>query len=55
MEIKLQGQAVREGRVSVRLLTRTLSSVQNTVYQLGSLRLKRDPAARGRLPEAVER
>lgn len=53
--VKLEGEAIKDGRVSVRLLTKTLGNLQATVFQLANARLERDPATRGRPPQRIER
>lgn len=53
--VKLEGEAIKDGRVSVRLLTKTLGSLQATVFQLANARLERNPSTRGRPPQRIER
>ncbi|MHB0886088.1 MAG: hypothetical protein ACYC6V_10330 [Bacillota bacterium] len=53
--VKLVGEAIKDGRVSVRLLTKTLGNLQATVFQLANARLERDPSTRGRPPQRIER
>lgn len=55
IRVTLEGEAVSDGRVSVRLLTKTLQAIQDVALQLGKARLARDPSTRGRAPAIVER
>lgn len=53
--LKLVNKELRSGKISVRLLTKTLSSLQKTVYSLGNSRIKREVVTQGRHPSIVER
>lgn len=53
--IKLSGKTEKEGKVSVRLLSRVLSNVQQTLIQLGKSRYETIPSKAGRTPSVIER
>lgn len=55
LTVKLEGQAVADGRVSVRLLAKTLDGIQAAAYEIGRARLARDPGAWALKPSVVDR
>ena len=55
IDVKLGGPAVRNGRVPVKLLTKTLDNVQQALVQIGKATIQRDPAQRGPTPDVVQR
>jgi hypothetical protein len=53
--IKLSSKTEKESKVSVRLLSRVLSSVQQTLVQLGKSRYETIPSKAGRTPSVIDR
>jgi len=53
--LKLVNKELKNGKVSVRLLTKTLNSLQKAVYDLGNSRINREAVTQGRHPSVVER
>lgn len=53
--VTLSGQAVRDGRVSVGLLTKTLQSMQQALFQIGKAKVEREASRRGPAPTLVQR
>lgn len=53
--IKLINKELKNGKVSVRLLTKTLNSLQKVVYDLGNSRINREAVRQGRHPSEIER
>jgi hypothetical protein len=53
--LTLSGQAVRDGKVSVRLLSRKLEATQQALWQIGRAKIENDPSRRGPPPTLVQR
>lgn len=53
--LKLANKELKNGKVSVRLLTKTLHNLQKAVYDLGNSRVNREVVIKGRHPSVVER
>lgn len=53
IEFTLSGDAIHDGRVSVKLFTAMLSSIQSVVNNLAKSRLEIDPSIPGRMPSDI--
>lgn len=53
--LKLTEGSVKDGKISVRPLAKTLNNIQKTVYHLGSSRLNNGVTLKGRKQSVVER
>lgn len=55
LTVKLEGPLVQEGRVPVKILSRTLEALQRTLVDIGESLLTRQASRPGRKPERLER
>jgi len=53
--IKLASKDTKNGKIPVSIFVKTVNSIQKTMYALGTVRLKGEPASPGRKPSIIEK